>query len=123
METTQGLVGLGVTAELAARIGDKRVSGIAATGNSSQANAYAIRGSANIFSTVTTGSADSARLPTKAAYPNDDIYIINQGAGTLQVYPHVGGQINAVAVNGALAITTGGAAHFKRMSNTVWVAV
>lgn len=114
---------LGMPFPLAGRIGDRRAAALAATGSSSQANGYAIKNSVNTFTTVTNASADSATLPTEANCENDDIFVKNEGAGTLKVYPHSGGKINNGSTNAVYYIATGQSAHFKRTSSTGWFAV
>lgn len=115
--------GSGVPTEAAKLIGESRGASLTAAGNSSQANAYAIVNTVNTFTTVTDSSADSARLPAKSIIGRDDFVIINQGAGTLKVYPPTGGKINNLSTNGGFNVGTGGAAHFKRISSIGWFAI
>lgn len=52
----------------------------------------------------------------------DSQFIVNDGANTLAVYPHVGGSINGLGTNAAFSIPAGAWAFFDRITNTRWVA-
>jgi hypothetical protein len=97
-------------------LGDDWADSLAATGNSSQANGYAITKAINRFDTVTNGSADSATLPSVANYKGSWIFIRNDGAGTLKVYPSSGQFINSQAADAKQDLATGsGRVYFKTM--------
>lgn len=74
-------------------------AGLSAAGNSSQGSATALVGYINELTTVTTGSADSVKLP--AATVGKVVVIINNGAGIAQVYPATGETIDGAAANAA----------------------
>lgn len=112
----------GVPDSAAKLVGETRVTGVAATGNNSQANGKLVQGSVVTFTTVTAGSADSAVLPTKNQLWRDDIVILNSGVGTLRVFPSVGGSINALATNAAFLVAPGSYVQFKRTSMLTWIA-
>lgn len=112
----------GVPIEAAKQVGETRSIGLSAAGASSQTNGKALQGSVNVFTTVTTGSADSCVLPLKAIVKRDDIAVFNNGAGILQVYPPSGGTLNALAVNAAIPIAAGDTGYFKRISLNGWIS-
>lgn len=119
--TVNEYMGSGIPAEGAKLVGETRGAALAATGTT-QGTGYAIINSVNVFTTVTTSSADSAKLPTKSVVARDDITVVNNGAGILQVFPPTSGAINKLSTNSAFLIGTGGAAVFKRISSTGWSA-
>lgn len=91
-----------------------------------QANAYAITSDFTVFSTVASGSG--ARLPAASA-PSltaqaGDIYVVVNGQATnaLLVYPPVGGNFSAVAVNTAVSVPAGKTADFYCIGNNVWAS-
>lgn len=91
-----------------------------------QANAYAITSDFTVFSTVASGSG--ARLPAASA-PSlaaqaGDIYVVVNGQATnaLLVYPPVGGNFSAVAVNTAVSVPAGRTADFYCIGGNVWAA-
>lgn len=117
---------LGIPAAQAQVLGEAYVKTAVAAGASSQTNAYKISGTVVTFTTVTTGSADSAILPSKASIPRDVVRVVNAGTGLLQVYPQVGGVINNLAANAAFQVPAGTAAEFSRTTvNSIlnWLAV
>lgn len=121
--TINEYMGSGVPAEAAKLAGETRGTGLSAAGNSSQSNGTAIRNSVNIFTTVTTSSADSAVLPTKSVLARDDVTIFNNGAGILQVFPQVGGTINNLSTNSSVSVSSGSVVVFKRVSATAWTTL
>lgn len=93
-------------------------TGITATG-STQATAFAITKDINVVSVSTTGSADGVILPSVG--PGYRITVINTDTvDEVKVYPAVGGQINALAVNAAFTVTSGGKLDFVSVSATQW---
>lgn len=91
-----------------------------------QANAYAIVSDLTVFSTVASGSG--ARLPAANAASltaqAGDIYVVVNGQATnaLLVYPPVGGNFSAVAVNTAVSVPAGKTADFYCLGGNVWAA-
>jgi len=80
-----------------------QATGITATGTT-QANAYNITATSTEFTTVSAGSG--AILPT--ATPGTLIFIANDTATPLLLYPPVGGVIDQAAINSAVSINAGG---------------
>lgn len=91
-----------------------------------QANAYAITSDFVVFSTVASGSG--ARLPAASAVSltaqAGDIYVVVNGQATnaLLIYPPVGGNFSAVAVNTAVSVPAGKTADFYCLGNNVWAS-
>ncbi|HTI82973.1 MAG TPA: hypothetical protein VL614_21165 [Acetobacteraceae bacterium] len=91
-----------------------------------QANAYAIVSDFTVFGTVASGSG--ARLPPANAASltaqQGDIYVVVNGQATnaLLVYPPVGGNFAAVAVNTAVSVPAGKTADFYCLGGNVWAA-
>lgn len=69
--------------------------------------------------TVAT-AGDSVVLP--AALGGREHIVINSGANSMNVFPPVGGSINALAVNTAFAVPAGKVCHFFVPDNGVWYA-
>lgn len=67
---------------------------------------------------VTTSTGDSVTLPPAIA--GRQIFIINAGANTLDVYPASGDAINASGANGTFAITTNKSAFFCAAGTLHW---
>jgi len=126
MTTIANLMGSGVPAPQAQVTVGKPVSGLAAAGTSSQANATLISADVSIFTTVAANSG--ARLPAANAASltaqAGDIYVVVNGQATnaMNVYPPVGGNFIAVAVNTAVSVPAGKTADFYCLGNNVWAA-
>lgn len=69
------------------------------------------------FTTVAT-AADSSVLP--AAKAGLQITVSNAGANSMNVFPAVGDQINALGVNAAFALASGKTATFTAAANGQW---
>lgn len=126
MTTIAKLMGAGVPATQA----QSTNAGVPLTGQTAagttQANAYAITSDFVVFGTVASGSG--ARLPaTNPASMSalaGDIYVVVNGQATnaLLVYPPVGGNFSAVAVNTAVSVPAGKTADFYCLGGNVWAA-
>jgi hypothetical protein len=69
---------------------------------------------------ITVASGTGCLLDNGAR--GDSQYIINAGANTLLVYPHVGGTINQLSANAAFSIPAGSWAAFDRYTDALWTA-
>lgn len=78
------------------------VSGIAAAG-ADQATATEVTGGINVVATATATTADGVRLPADAAQ-GTMMYIVNNTAVALDVFPPTGGAINGGTANAAKAL-------------------
>lgn len=91
--------------------------GLTAYAGGGQANATALGLGANVVTTVGT-AADSVKLPSGAVIGGAVIHVKNLGANSLNVFPPVGGAINALADNTAIAIAAGSALFFVSRNNS-----
>ena len=101
MPLSQRLVVTGLSAPQATAINGTVANSLTAAGNS-QATAFALPADVNKFTTV----AASAGTIIPAMNSGDSVIIYNGGANALSVYPPTGGNINAVAANGAYSVAT-----------------
>jgi hypothetical protein len=91
---------------------------IIATAGGGQGAAYPITTQIARVSTVAT-IADSVKLPP--AVSGLTVAILNSGANSLNIFPATGDAINALAVNAAFALASGGATtYFICFSNGQW---
>ena len=105
----QDMCGTGVAPGTAASIAGSLQLSQTATG-SNQATAFAITSSTTEFTTV--ASSTGAILPVLRVTANDALYIVNNGANTLSVYPPLGFKIGTAATNAAVSIAAGKAGEF-----------
>lgn len=96
-------------------------TGIVAAGNASQSAATPLVNSVNVVSTAVAGATDSVVLPQPAG-AGETMLVANDDDGTINVYPHVGGYINALAQNAAFTMATGKRALFVSLSTGKWAA-
>lgn len=108
---------------MAQHVGYDTEAGITATGNTSQANGYAITAAINQVSTVTP-TANSATLPVLTSYAHGMIFIFNDDStDTLYVYPATGEQINQLGANNGVTVTAGTSYFFWAASDlSRWLA-
>jgi hypothetical protein len=72
---------------------------------------------------VTTGNAnDGVRLPANFAV-GDTVYIVNQSAASLNVYPSTGGAINGGSANAAKALAANMSGLYISLGGENWGAV
>jgi len=116
MALVKNLMGVGVAAAQATQIVGNVADNLTATGTA-QVDALPLAAGANVFSTVASGTG--ARLFT-ASDIGDTQTVYNQGANSLNIYPPVGGTIQGLSVNAALAVVTGSATTFQKTNNTTW---
>jgi len=105
----QDMCGTGVAPGTAASIAGSLQLSQTATG-SNQTTAFAITSSTTEFTTV--AASTGAILPVLRVTANDALYIVNNGANTLSVYPPVGFKIGTGATNAAVSIAAGKAGEF-----------
>jgi len=120
MSTVQDLMGLGMPAPLAARLGNTPdVKTLAA--NSDQASAYVVQQHVTVISVATT-TANSIKFATGASL-GAPFYVVNNLAATVTgvVYCPVSGTMNGTA-NGSVSLTTGKTAIFQQTAQSVWVS-
>lgn len=71
--------------------------------------------------TVVATAGDSATLPTSAT-PGICCVVNNSSANSMNVFPDLGGQINALGANAAFALAAGKTAEFTASSVLQWVS-
>lgn len=117
------LVGIGWNSQEASFVGVTQADGLTATGNSSQANGYAITATVNNFTTVAAG-ANSARLPAIVQHKHAWILIANNDAAdTLLLYPASGESIMSLGTNNPISVTINAPRLLFPISSTKWVAI
>jgi len=112
---SRDMMGVGFGAAQAVAInGGQPLLGQTATGNS-QGTAFAITAAVIEFTTVaaSTGAILPYNTQTGLGMRGDAIFVVNNGANSLNVYPPVGFSIGTTAVNGAVAVSAGSAIVFK----------
>ena len=118
---TSKIVGAGIAPMAAAQIAGDLQTGVTAAGTT-QAGATPVYGD-NVV--VTTAAASSGVILSGNAgfAPGDDVFLTNQGANSLSVYPPVGGQINAGGVNAAFAVAAGKSTFFRSVGGNQFYAM
>jgi len=95
-------------------------SALTATGNASQANAYALDKNVSTFGTVTS-TTNSVKLPKAAAVANGYYIIRNTDAvDAINLYPFLADTINALGANVAISVPGGAAAIATKISSAGW---
>ena len=119
MPLSTELMGLGLPPALAQDLGVQVSTGLSGAGTSSQANATPLLTTTfAVFSTVAANSG--ALLPSAAGA--GAVYVFNNGANALLVYPATGESINASSANTAFSVTNGKSAIFYPAGNR-WMAI
>ena len=90
-------------------------------GTNTQAAGTVVGTGINIFATVAASTAAVLPAGTGAAV----LYILNNGANALNVFPNVGGNINGLANNAVLtaAVPAGKIAEFITQDGVTWLAL
>lgn len=119
MALTTDLLGVGIPAEPAKRIGINAIQSVTAAG-STAADATVLLKAQNFVNLTATG-ADGIKLPSDAAL-NQPYYVYNSSGSTGKVYPPTSGTLNGgTATSGSLSLTTLKTAFFMRYSSTGWI--
>jgi len=119
MALTTELVGNGLFISAARAIQGTLQSGITADPGSSQAAAFQLTRAINVVATVAT-IGDSLRLPK--AEVGDEIWVRNNAANSLDIFPQVGGTINNGSVDAAYAVAGTKTAVLKATTTLDWIA-
>lgn len=117
MALVASLMGVGMPAEHANRLGfGSEATGLAGTGSAST-DALQLTAGVNVFSTVNSGTG--ATLPSNAG---GFVAVINGGSNALLVYPGSGMQINNATVStGSYSVANGKTAMFVHAGGR-WIA-
>lgn len=119
---TLDLMGVGTSAATANALNSPLLLSQTALG-STQGTAFAITLQATEFTTV--AASTGCILPSTAGRPinGDDLFISNQGANALSVYPPVGFKIGLAATNAAVSVASGKSAIFVCRGDGNYLAV
>lgn len=122
MASVASLMGIGMAAELAKRVG---WTPVAVTTTAATQGTGALRGPGNkLVSATFTTAADAVTLPSDAEV-GDEIIIANVSANAGVIFPPTGGNINGESANASTAIaaqgTTGNAWRFVKLNATRWL--
>ncbi len=112
MAIIRNLIGTGLSGLAAQAITGTVGDGLVATGTT-QADALLISNDMAVFATVASGAG---AIFTQGG-ENDQYCVVNGGANALSIYPPVGGTINALSVNAAYSLPSGGRAIFRFQTN------
>lgn len=121
MPLVSRLVEVGLKQSEALHLGFDCTEGATAAGNNSQANGTAVTTNITRFTTVTAGSADSATLMAIEDCPAGIIYVQNDGAGTLNLFPASGEKFNAQSANARHQIASGAKGVFFACESDTWL--
>lgn len=102
MASIQELMGVGVPAAVAAKLGSDPVTTFSAAGTT-QATATLL--TANFANVTTVGASSGVRL--RSAHGAGLTVILNNGANVLSIYPATGEKINGLAANVAITSAPG----------------
>lgn len=120
MGTVQDISSLGYTPIDAQHLGFDYASGLTATGNNSQANAYQIANNYVQFTTV-TGTNNSAKLPAIVSSAYSEYIVRNESDNNLYLFPATGEAFNALAANAAVTLYPNTAVHCVKVSESLWI--
>lgn len=126
--TLLGVATLARISEVAFRAGGPLVHygssiNVAATGTT-QGTAFQMTTTYNLFNSVATGVTDGALLPINGATDAGTLCCIkNRGVGILQVYPQLGGTIDAAGANVPTAVVAAASVTFVARSQLNWDTV
>lgn len=87
---------------------------------STQGTATALTKSYNVVTTVASSTGVALPTPSAAGFR---VVVVNKGANTLNVYPAVGGAIDAAGTNTAVTLLVNGTATYQAASTTQWYTV
>lgn len=118
MPITSRVMGSGVAPLTAVNIVGDFTGSLVATG-STQATALQLNSAIN--DVITTAASTGVVLPVAEVPATVTVY--NAGANALLVYPQLGSQINALALNAGFSIGANKGATFVGTSPTTWRAI
>ncbi len=121
MATTEGLMGLGVSAEEARRTGWTIVS-VTTSAATQGSTGGLLRGAGNKIVLANVAGANGAvTLPADAGL-GDEVRIFNTTATAGLVFPHSGGTIQNGTANQSFALPANGGAHLVKCTSGNWRA-
>lgn len=120
------MIASGFSPQQAAAATNAAGSQLAATAaGSTQGTALAILPATDYVQVTTAAASTGVRLPSTAegSVVGDELYITNNGANAVLVYPGTGEFINGLAVNTGFSVAAGAGAFVTRRSPTLWIAL
>ncbi len=117
------IMGAGLPAATASAINLGQVAAALTAAGSTQGTALALDSVSSIHLVTTAAASTGVRLPAVGApsVAGDTLFIRNDGANALTVYPATGEFINALAVNTGKSLAAGSMAICTRYSATTWI--
>lgn len=118
MSIPQDLMGLGMSPQLANRLGNQILQNVAGVGTAQV-------GAAQLFGKVTsatTAGGQTAFILNAGASNGSIWYFWNQSSTAALVYPTVGGAINGGSTNAAFSVAQNKPTIFIRVAPNVWIA-
>lgn len=119
MATAEGLMGLGVPAEMAKRTGYAIVS-VTTSADTQNSAGGVLRGQGNKIVLATVGGANGAVTLPADADLGDVVEVYNTTATAGRVFPHTGGTLNQLAVNLQTPLAVNASLVAKKVSATSW---
>ena len=119
MSTTADLMGSGMPAALANRLGNTPVTQ-AGAGTITGATATLIQGH---LTNATTASSQTAFIFNSAASLGKEFYFFNSSATTALVYPPAGGNLNGGSADASFSVAQNKLAMFIRLSTNNWAVI
>lgn len=126
MATTEALIGLGMPAELALRLGFQPVA-LTTSGTTQGSGTGVITGSGNKLVTATVHTGTGAITLPSAAEIGDVLLIVNASANAGAIFPQSGGNINGETTDSgtvtlAASGSAGSSALLVKVSTTRWAS-
>lgn len=115
------LMGSGFSAGQTQGAGGYATTGATATG-STQGTAYVLQNEYTVFTTVAASTGALLPAPAVGIVPTDALFIANNGANALTVYPPVGGAIGTAAVNTGVSVPANKTGFFIALASGNYVA-
>jgi len=122
MALAQDLMGVGLPAEQALRLGTERL--VVNAAGTTQGTATALNGNGNLFAIVTSAAnQQGVQLPANAEINSEVVIVPTVATPLITVYPSTGQSIDLLAANAGLAFTTANKnARFVKTTPTNWRA-
>lgn len=121
MATAEGLMGVGVPAEVARRNGWEIVA-LTSTGTTQGAAGGVMSGPGNKLVLATPHASDGAFTLPSNADKGDEILVVNEHASnSLDLFPATGHSIHKLSANGGTPVATAQSFHAIKVSATRWI--
>lgn len=122
MATPEALMGLGIPAEAARKMGFQ-IQTVTTAGTTQNSAGGLMTGNGNRWVLGSFHAANGAITLSSSADVGDIIVIVNITANAADVFPHTGGNINQLAANASAAIAANAMLILMRTSSLNWSAV